>query len=329
MNGPEGKRWSLIGRVACAGVLAVACDDPRVGPLPQGHDEAGPGGPTDATTDVVDSGGPTACTDDTTGLPPTAVCILHISGRAIDENGNPLSRGTPVSACGPAQCNPGLTDASGRFRIDVGFHLVPSIYAVQIHVRPEKAAFYFALPKGLAGPIIEMGDLRVLPMPPSGPSLAINRAGVPAQSVTSGDVTLDVGDGVYVRLDVESNLAGALGKQFRSLRIPNPMLHEFADPALGMSVLYALEPFESSFELASAPNVPINVRLSFANFAKLAAGSAVDLLALGSYVNSDWIPPATFQKVAAGHVSVDGKSITLDPGEGLPYLTWVGLRNTP
>jgi hypothetical protein len=328
MNGLEGKRWTFIGRVACAGVLAVACDDPRAGPLPQGHDDAGPGSPADATTDAVDSGGPTACTDDTTGLPPTAVCILHISGRAIDENGNPLSGGTFVSACA-AQCNPGHTDANGRFRIDVGLHLVPNIYAVQIHVRPENTAFYFPLPQGAAGPIIEMGDLRVLPMPASGPSLAIDRAGVPAQSVTSGDVTLDVGDGVYVRLDVESNVAGALGKQFRSLRIPDTMLHEFADPALGMSVLYALEPFESSFELASAPNMPINVRLAFANFANLAAGSAVDLLALRSYVHSDRIPPVTFQKAAAGHVSVDGKSITLDPGEGLPYLTWVGLRNTP
>jgi hypothetical protein len=314
---------------ACFALFVFGCGSSQKGtPSGSSPSDAGHGTP-DATTPVVDSGGPSRCNDDAGANASGSVCILHISGRAIDQDSKPLASGSLVSACGPAQCNPGITNAAGDFRIDIGFHLVPSQYSVQVHLRPADAAFYYGIPKGETGPSIDIGTLRVLPMPASGPALNIDRKGTPAQSVTSGDVTLDVGDGIYVRLDPESTLAGDLGTEFRALKIPDTFLHEYAEPSLGIAALYALEPFESTFELPSAPNVPVNVRLSFANSAKLAAGSAVDLLALGSYVYPDWIPPATFQKVASGHVSADGATITLDPGQGLPYLTWVGVRSTP
>lgn len=281
---------------------------------------------------LFDSALPTSCVDAGSGVP-GAVCITGVRGRAIDENGAPVDKNQLVSACGTVQCNPGFTDATGAFVIPVGFNIVPSQYSVQVHKRVDFTAFYYALPAGAKGPVIDMGDLRSLPMPATGPELNVDRNGVPAQSVTSGDVTLDVPDNIYVRLDVESNLAEnetpGKGRAFRTLRIPDEFLKEFADPSLGFVAMYALEPFECSFEAPNVPDKPVNVRLSFANSAAIASGAAVDVFALGTYIYPDWIPPAAFTKVASGHVSADGAHIDMDAGRGLPYLTWVAVRKTP
>ncbi|HVW27305.1 MAG TPA: hypothetical protein VHC69_18195 [Polyangiaceae bacterium] len=274
----------------------------------------------------MDASIPAACAGDAAALPSGARCILHIDGRAIDENGAPIAPHTLASACGPEQCAPGYTASDGSFAIPVGVHLDPSLYSVELHVRPDQAAFYFALPKNAPGPIVDMGALRVLPMPPHGPLLDVNPNGAAAQTVASGDVTLDVPEGVYVRLDVESNLAGDHGREFRALTIASRFIDEFADGIAGLRAVYALEPFESSFEYPGAHPMPALVRLSFVNTAAIAAGAAVDVLALGTYVYPEWVTPAALEKVASAHVSADGSRIELDPGEGLPHLTWIALR---
>lgn len=274
----------------------------------------------------MDASIPAACTDDAAALPSGARCILHIDGRAIDESGAPIAPHTLASACGPEQCAPGYTASDGSFAIPVGVHLDPNQYSVELHVRPDQAAFYFALPKSAPEPVVDMGALRVLPMPPHGPLLDVNPSGAAAETVTSGDVTLDVPEGVYVRLDVESNLAGDHGKEFRALTIAQSFIDEFAVGVAGLRAVYALEPFESSFEYPGAHPMPALVRLSFVNTAAIAAGAAVDVFALGTYVYPDWVTPAALEKVASAHVSADGSRIELDPGEGLPHLTWIALR---
>jgi hypothetical protein len=322
--------------IALALVFAPACssssDSPGAGPGggkdAGSHPQGSGGGPNDSSTGSQPEAAP-PCLDAGSGVA-GAVCVTEVRGRAIDENGDPVQAKQLVSACGAVQCNPGFTDASGTFSIPVGLHIVPVQYSVQVHKRVDFTAFYFELPSTAKGPIIDVGDVRSLPMPASGPELAVDRAGVPAQSVTSGEVTLDVPDGIYVRLDVESNLAEAQtpgkGRAFRALKIPDQFKNEFSPASLRVSALYALEPFESSFENAGVPDKPVNVRMSFANSTQIAAGAAVDLLALGTYIYPDWIPPSAFTKVASGHVSADGSRIDLDPGEGLPYLTWVAVR---
>lgn len=285
-------------------------------------DAAAPGHDAAMSLDASYTG---ACDDDATASP-FAHCIVSIHGRAVDGAGAPIATHTLASACGPATCSPGYTDDGGAFTIGVGFHIDPDVYSVQLHVRPDRTAFYFALPKGAAGPVIGVGALRVLPMPAHGPLLDVNRNGAPAQTVTSGDVTLDVPAGVYVRLDVESNLAGDHGREFRALTIARNFIEDFADDALGVQAMYALEPFESSFDHPPPQSMPAAVRLSFANTAAFTAGTSIDVLALGSYVYPEWVTPAAFEKVAGAHVSPDGSRIELDPGEGLPHLTWIALR---
>ena len=274
----------------------------------------------------VDASGPFACADAAAALPARARCVLRIDGRAIDESDAPVAPHTLASACGPAACSPGFTGSDGAFAIPVGFHLDPGVYSVQMHVRPDRAAFYFALPGDALGPVVDMGALRVLDMPAHGPLLDVDRSGAPSQTVTSGDVTLEVPEGVYVRLDVESNLAGDHGREFRALTIAPRFIDEFSDGMTGVQAMYALEPFESSFEYPASGATPALVRLSFANTAGLEAGAGVDVLALGTYIYPGWVKPAAFEKVASGHVSADGSKIELDPGEGLSHLTWIAIR---
>ena len=300
---------------------AGGADKGSGGSNPQG----GAGGASGASGAAGMPAIPTSCSDDANSFP----CILHVDGKAIDEKGNAIQNMTLVSACGPTQCNPGYTNDTGKFAIPVGLHINPDVYSAQVHVRPDKAAFYYALPKDAKGPGVDLGNLRVLDMPATGPKLNVNRMGAPAQTVTSNDVTLDVPDGIYVRVDVESNVAGDHGKEFRALTIPGSFMPEFADASLGIKAMYALEPFESSFETPGAMAKNVNVRLTFANTAKLPSGSAVDVLALGTYIYPDWLKPATFEKVASAHVSADGSKIEMDKDEGLPYLTWVAVRPAP
>lgn len=314
-TGADVLRGPLLGLITFSG--AVAC----------GTAHSAPAGSDGGAAPHVE-GGNAPCSEDPSTIAAGAVCVHDISGRFIDGAGDPVPD-LVVSACGPEQCNPGDTGDDGAFTIAVNRHIVVADYSVVPHGRPEKAAFYFRVPGGGPGPDIDMGDLRQLSMPESGPPLVIDPAGAPAQSVTSGEVTLDVDDGVSVRLDVDSNLAGDAGKQFRALRVPDELLGDFADPELGLVALYGFEPFESQFEIPGDPPRPADVQLTFDNTETLAPGSAVEVLALGSYLHPEWVEPAAFEPVATGHVTDDGSRIVMDAGQGVRYLTWVGLRPAP
>ena len=91
----------------------------------------------------------------------------------------------------------------------------------------------------------------------------------------------------------------------------------FIDPAASPGALFALSPFEVAFSQKAA--------LQFANGQGWPAGSAVDVEAMGGLIGGE--PPAgNFTRVAAAHVSADGKTISTDAGEGVLGLTWVSLR---
>ena len=167
-------------------------------------------------------------------------------------------------------------------------------------------------------------------MPLEGPTLVVksDRTGAPAQTVTNGEVTLDVPAGILVELDVEDVLAAEVGKRFRVLAVPAAQRAAFAKPELGLRALYALSPFESSFIRESDESLAL-ARLSFANAAGFAPGAAVEVLALGTYLYPEWVHPAAFERVATAKVTADGTRIEMDPEQGVAHLTWIGLRELP
>jgi hypothetical protein len=142
------------------------------------------------------------------------------------------------------------------------------------------------------------------------------------QSLTSNAVTLEIPAGTTTRLEFDDFAAGDLGSQFRARSVEATGVGGFVPDDL--TVLYALGPFEAFFENGNGDQV--DARLAFDNTTALAAGTAVEFLALGSYLYPDWVAPARFEIVAQGHVTSDGTRIELEAGQGFTYLTWVGIR---
>jgi hypothetical protein len=317
--------------VSIAALVMLACSG-------CGDDVAGGGSGTGAATSTGGAGaggsgnaggqgGDAPCAEDPSTIPEGAICLLQVDGRVVDEAGAGID-GLLVSVCGPQACNPGETQGDGSFTVDVGFHLVTGDYSAIAHVRSlNKTSFYFRLPIDAPGPEITVGELLTLDLPTDGPSLVVatDDAGAPAQSVTSNGVTLEVDDGVQIALDVEDVIEGEEGKKFRALSVP-PALHaSFVDPSLGVAALYAFRPFDVTFHEEGDVFALQKARLILPNDAALPAGSAVQILALGSYLFADWVFPGAFEPVATATVSPDGTQIVLDAGEGLEHLTWVAV----
>jgi hypothetical protein len=131
-----------------------------------------------------------------------------------------------------------------------------------------------------------------------------------------------------VKLDVEDVASDALGRQFRALSIPAAQRDAFADPKLSVTALWALTPFEAAI-VDEATLAPALARLTAENTLGLPADTPVEWLALGSYLFADWVKPARFEVVATGKVSSDGARVEMDAGQGVRYLTWLGVRKKP
>ncbi len=266
------------------------------------------------------SGGQPSCSTDV--APPGAdpVCLRSVGGRLVSDDGSPLA-GVVTSVCGPI-CFYGETAADGTFEVVVEAMLTPADYSILAHARPDRATFYFRLPNVPADGVVEMGDLPALALP-GGVPLKLDGT---AQAVTSGEVTLHVDDGVTVKLDPEDLAAGDAGRNLRALRVPAERFAEFGvDPS--HFAVYAFAPFEAWFR--NADKSETTARLSFATDGSRAAGTKIEVAALGSYLFPTWITPAAFEPIATGTVSTDGTTIEMDSGEGLRYLTWVALRELP
>jgi hypothetical protein len=282
-------------------VLACACSSPTKPSEPAGDTEP-PGFGSDTGTPGAEAGR----------------FVAAVTGRFLDETGTPPDPGFGVSVCGPV-CYLGETSSDGTFSVTVGSALDLPAFSVLPHGRPYVAGFYFALPVDASGRSIDVGDLHLVTMPHDGPS--IDRIGGDLQTLESGPARLTIERGRRTTLEFDDVSAGAAGSEFRATRVDAALLGDYV-PADAVMVV-ALGPFESYEVDASGRTVP--AQLDFANDAGLPAGTAVELLALGSYLHPEWIPPARFTQVATGHVTMDGERIAVDDG-GFLYLTWVAIR---
>jgi hypothetical protein len=239
-------------------------------------------------------------------------CVRRVRGRAVDSAGAPLGRHV-ITYCGPA-CFGTTTMADGSFEIAVGDFVRARSYTLQVHGRPDHASAWFA---GLD----PAGEVVTFPAPLAVPRYDTVGAeiaqGAGGGTYAAGDVTLTVPAGATVEFDVEDFELGALGRTLRVTRVEPAQAPEFAREA-GLVAVWALAPFNLLCDQ------PMGLRV--ANRAALPAGSAVDFVAMGNEIVG---PPLTAGRpivVAAGRVSADGATIATDPGAGLRYLTWIGVR---
>lgn len=312
-------------------VLALGCGDDAADGGASGGSGTGGGSSGGAGTGgdgVTGGGGSGGCTPQPNVTPGDDwVCVTELNGRIIDEAGDPIS-GVVMSVCGPNGCTPDESDADGAFTIEVGFPLLADDYSLVPHSREMgRMVYYMPLDADEPGPVVEMGDRRLLDTPAGGETLVVktDESGAPAQTVTHGDVTMDVPDGVRVNLAFEDVSAGADGKLFRARKVPDALLDEFVDPALSVTAAYAMTPFDTRFDFDSDPGTPAKVALTLANTTGLAADTPVEFLQHGSFVVGD-LEAGDYVVVATGSVSSDGTTIEMDPGEGITFLTWIAVR---
>jgi hypothetical protein len=252
---------------------------------------------------------------DSTGAAAGAVCPRRVSGKVVDETGAPLAAAT-VSVCAD-QCYFGTTSASGDFAVVPPYAIVLASYALEVHGRPDRATYYTPLPVATGDdehPTLDFeGPLPLFLLPTSGPEIRDDQS---AQTVTSGDVTLQIPSETDIFFSVE-DFGVPHGHDLRTLQISDPSSLPFVastDPPLQ---LYALAPFEVAF------GKPVAVSLT--NRTSLGPNVAVELESQRGLVNG--APPAgRWQHAAHAHVTADGQRIETDAGEGLAELTWLAVR---
>jgi hypothetical protein len=90
-----------------------------------------------------------------------------------------------------------------------------------------------------------------------------------------------------------------------------------------LTALYVIVPDESEI------NPPATVR--FPNTAKLAAGSPVELLAIGNLVTAKLFRSGTLGVIGTGRVTSDGDFVESVPGTDTGLITtgWIGYRPKP
>lgn len=252
---------------------------------------------------------------------PDSQCIKTVSGKVVDTTGAPVANKT-ISVCGTI-CFYGKTGNDGTYVTNVGHHIPVATFAASVHGRPDYASLYVKLPATTADTITlpdmvvpkftSTTDVRV-------PFDATSGKVMGAKTVTSGDVTLSLADGTSVELDledVELVMAGMGGDLFRAVKMDTANYPGWGKD-VGIKLLYAGAPFDSKYDK--------KVGITISDAAGMAPGTPVEFVACGNEFLKTPFTAGTLQVVATGKVSADGKSIQTDPGEGLTYVTWIGVR---
>jgi hypothetical protein len=158
-------------------------------------------------------------------------------------------------------------------------------------------------------------------MPIELPALSAERPmlpadGAPYADVRVGPIALAVAAETTWDLTFEDRTDDVDGRVVRFAKVPVDRAPPFAKGAV---LVYALAPFAAK---ASKP-----IALTLAETGGLPAGSAVDIVVMRDLALDGGPNGAGEGDVAAhGHVSMDGRSITTDAGEGIRALTWIAIR---
>lgn len=285
------------------GFLVVACGSSGSSPTS--------GALAPAATDADDAGAECMPAPGGADSSARAYCVREVTGRLQDPSAKPLAN-VAVSICGRA-CFSDETDATGAFHVRVNTRLPEGGYVFFAHARPRHGSVLLPLPSTPAeridlGPVIELPVL-------SEESGLVPEDEAPESSVRVGPLTIGVAAGTKWQLAFEDLADEVDGRRLRFAKVPVERAPSFA---AGATLVYALAPFDAK------PSKPVSLTLS--DTGGLAAGTAVDILVMGSLGFDAPNAGGKPQLAAKGHVSADGKSIATDPGEGLPNLTWVVIR---
>lgn len=307
-------RWLLAFALGAASAVAACSSEP-----------SSPATTTDSGTTTADTGAdapedtlPTACFEPAEGKPEGTQCVLSVKGTVVDTSGKPLS-GLPISVCGRI-CFYATTNADGVFVAGVGEYIDPTIFAANVHGRPSYAGLYEVLPAPAEQAITIAAPLVLPKLPDDGAPIPLveRRTIASAADVTSGDVTLKFAADTEVELDPEDFIDEETGHLFKAVKVDPEDYPTFAKDA-GLAALYAASPYDSSYTK--------KVGVTIAGTAGLAEGDAVEIVVVGKEFVKSPFTAGKLEVAATG--KVEGGNIVTDAGEGLSFLTWVGVRKKP
>lgn len=243
--------------------------------------------------------------------PPGSYCLGVVSGSLFGLDGAPVGP-MDIAVCGGV-CIAGKVSSQGTFSVPVKRLLPKPGVSVPLGVTPF-AAYEIAL--------TQEGDVQLPPMlvvklPEEGAPFPAAGSGA---AVSSGGVTLNIEPGTEVVID-ELLFETDEQKRFRAVAVPPEKAPPFVPAGVVFDALYALGP--------SATTLTPPARVTFATPSPWPPGASVEIHAHGLDEGSATPTWGSMSKVATGHVSEKGDAVSIDPGEGLPLLTWVGLRLTP
>jgi hypothetical protein len=290
---------SSPGYLLCSSLLlCLACASE-----PTGQDSVGGGAGSSSTAGAGGSGSaPESCPAgpgrETTG---DAIFIGNVSGRIVDEQGQPTSSGL-VQICGKDQCINADVPETG----ELAQRVMSSMVAPACKFGNGKSWGKLAIP--LATGDTDFGTLTTVTLPPFSAGAALEAG----KSVSSGGVTLSLSDDARVEIDTLT-YEDEREFGFRAARLPESTLEQLGQ---GFVLGFALAPVET--HICPSP------ALSIENSTDLPAGTELELFIHGLDVLEAWAPYAGWQKVGEGSVSDDGQ--TLDFPEGVPLLTAIGVR---
>lgn len=281
---------------ACS-LLALACaSDPAEPSGAAGSAAGGSGGGANAPESCP--AGPGRETES------TKVQVDLVSGRIVDEQGEPTSAGL-VQVCGKDLCINAKVLDDGKLSEDVNDEML----APACKFGNGKEWGKLALPLGAGDS--DLGTVTAVRLP----AFADGATFTPGTAVSSAGVTLTLSDDAHVEIDTltyedESQFG------FRAAELSGAALEQLGPDFV---VAYALSPVET--RICPSP------ALSLENTADLPAGTQLELFILGLDVLEIWAPYGDWQKVGEGSVADDGQ--TLEFPDGLPLLTAIGVRVKP
>lgn len=278
----------------------------------------------DATVSGADAGAgesgvPSMCNTPTWDVAPAgAACVRAVEGSVLSDGAQPLERGF-VTVCGSA-CFIGELSSQGRFVVAAGEVVPVPLYSVLVHGRPAHASAYWPMPAPDSDGIVRFASpLSVPRYTATGAELPESRMIASEIRTTVGAVTLVFSAGSTVEYDFEDFELMALGRTVRVAEVAVDRAPPFAREGALVGPVWALAPFALT---SSAP-----VAITVANRANLPANSPVEFVAMGKEIVSASPDAGRAVLVARGTVSADGATVSTDPGQGLRWLTWFGLRS--
>ncbi len=251
--------------------------------------------------------------------------MTSVSGSVIDEGDQAFS-GADVVLCiiqegGKSLClSPKKTNASGEFTVSMtngNACLVGAAYQVKSFADSSLVPSYCPVELGAGGDVMVPEPVKLIEAP-----LCTRDA---LGDVTQPHVVTSPGGAT---MTVVPDALWLLDNPYEDLRLVTwdeaqwgwPCFIDASNPPDGLVA------FAPEIELKSEGGLHV----SFPNDAGLAAGTVVDLYALGNGVESMWdgtdVHEGDWTIIGEAEVTSDGSRIETPAGDGLPFGTWVGWK---